>query len=352
MIDSRGALVATLFLIACGSSPDNGPRADVRTELHGLGLDGRLAASDSAVYVQNDEGVQVFSSQSEGLRQVLDQGYRACPWPSYASPSERVNDVKITYGADSAYISRPFCGLWSVSLQDPSKVTPIVRVTGASQEDRAGAWGDGTLRRVSPFKIAAAPDGDGLLVCLGGDVGEDVQLWSATRDGKPGEMVAKVDGDCTEIVRDDSGAFLSVSNGVYRWDRSSRAMTRIATLSTAAGAESLQATAAHLFYLEGDQIMRVGRDGKGLTRIERDPADSASLTRFIADDRNLYVATQAKVVRIPQDGGQTETMVVAASESRVATENGFVKAGEDLWFVLNQWEGKGEQKPYLARVPK
>jgi hypothetical protein len=165
-------------------------------------------------------------------------------------------------------------------------------------------------------------------------------------------MVAKVDGDCTEIVRDDSGAFLSVSNGVYRWDRSSRAMTRIATLSTAAGAESLQATAAHLFYLEGDQIMRVGRDGKGLTRIERDPADSASLTRFIADDRNLYVATQAKVVRIPQDGGQTETMVVAAPESRVATENGFVKAGEDLWFVLNQWEGKGEQKPYLARVPK
>ena len=354
MIDRRGVLAAALFLAACGSSPEDPLRADIRTELHGFSLaDGSLAAVDGALYLSNEEGVQVFSPGGEGLRQILDERYRACPWtnPWKLGPSER-DKVKITYGAGSAYLYQPLCGLWSVSLQDPSKVTPIVRITGAV--DVNAAWGDGTPARVSPtFNIAAVPDGDGLLVCLmsGDDGGDGVQLWSVSRDGKPGEMVGKVGGvDCTEVLRDDSGAFLSVFvGGVYRWDRGSRAVTRIATPGSS-GAEFLQATAAHLFYLEGDQIMRVGRDGKALTRIERDPADRDILTRFIVDEHNVYVATQSKIVRIPQGGGPAETMLVAAPESFVATENGFVKAGEDLWFVLRQ--AQGEQKRHLARVPK
>jgi hypothetical protein len=357
MIACRGALVAALFLVACGSSPESAPRADVRAELPGFSLsDGSLAAVDGALYLQNKQSVQVFSPGAEGLRQFLGESYRACPWTNAwkFGPAERA-DVKITYGAGSAYLYQPLCGLWSVSLQDPSKVTPIVRITGSVDVD--AAWGDGTPARVSPtFNIAAVPDGDGLLVCLmsGNDGGDGVQLWSVSRDGKPGEMVGRVDGgtDCTEVLRDDSGAFLSVYvGGVYRWDRGSRAVTRIATPARG-GAESLQTTAAHLFYLEGDEIMRVGRDGKGLTRIARDPEDYSFLRRFIADERNLYIATQAKVVRIPQDGGPAQTMLVAASESRVATEDGFVKAGDDLWFVLNQWQGKGEQRASLARVPK
>ena len=116
-------------------------------------------------------------------------------------------------------------------------------------------------------------------------------------------------------MRDDSGAFLSVSTNVYRWDRGSRAMTRVATPSSY-GAKSLQATAAHLFYLEGDQIMRVGRDGKGLTRIERDPLSRARLLLLPRQLRHHLARGPDRVLALPCIVGQEHLLEQRREERR------------------------------------
>jgi hypothetical protein len=312
-------------------------KIDIRDELPGPAR--ALAAADGAVYWQTREGVQVFSSWTKGARPLVGASELACPWPAHVTSSD--DGVKIRFSAGVAYVHRPSCGVFGIALKEPRKITPILRFLGEGE----AKWGDGTDARVSPASdVVTVPDGDALLVCVGaGERGDEVELWSTSRQGAPRERVAKVDGaDCREVTRDDTGAFFSLrSGGVFRWNRGTRAVTHVAT-PTAALATALQTTATHLFYLDGEEIMRVGKDGSGLTKIDREPGEGV---RFVVDDRDLTIATKAKIVRLPLAGGAAETLFVASAGSHVATEYGVAKLGSDLWFSLS----REDQKLYLAR---
>lgn len=334
----RALTCAALLLVGCVEDRADDSKIDVRDELPGAAQ--ALAAADGAVYWQTREGVQVFSSWTKGARPIVDASQLACPWPARAASSD--DAVKIRFSGGAAYVHRPSCGVFSIALKDPQKtITPILRFAGEGE----AKWGDGTVAHMSPASdVTAVPDGDSLLVCFTTrENGDHVEIWSASRQGAPRERVAQVDGaDCREVTRDDNGAFFSLrAGGIFHWDRGTHAVSHVATPARSP-ASSLQTTATFLFYLDGEDIMRVEKDGSGLTKIEREPGEGV---KFVVDDRDLTIATKAKIVRMPHAGGPTETLFSATAGSHVATEYGLAKLGSDLWFSLS----REDQKLYLAR---
>jgi len=359
MLDRRTLLFASLFFLACGSTSHDAPAADIRGELRGFGAfdGGRLALADGVIYLRNEEGIRAVSGTGE-MRQVVDGSYRACPWTNAWKPGrEERADVTVGYAAGRAYVHQSLCGLWSVLLDDPSKATPILRVANADDSNPNGTWGDGTPAQVSATaRMAAVPDADGLLVCVrSGRSGlDELQLWSASLDGTPREMLSRLEaGACNEILRDDEGAYLATSTGLFRWDRASRSATRIGP----GDATGLRATAAHLFFVDHDgAITRMGRDGTALTRIDVESTPDV-FTSFVVDERNLHAITQSKIVRLPHDGSPAQALFDHATypDLLLAPMNGLVQVGDSVWFVLREPEpsrGEPASKQYLARLPR
>jgi hypothetical protein len=372
---SAPVLALSLLSTACSDSNSEHVAADVVTELPaGRGI----AAVGEEIFFNGDDGVQACSPSSSMtgiLRQVVDARYRACPWKNPWRTAGEVEDVRVTYVGRVAYVHQRLCGLWTVSLDDPTKVTPIIQINGSAiAEGTTNArWGDGTQARVDPvFDISVAADGkngNGAVLCL--STGDDLELWIVGDDGKPRERLAKSDAiNCEEVIQAGGAIFFSATvGGLNRFDRATGTLSRFhVNGNDTLPARSLTASSSHLFYLDvGAAIHRVGLDGKGHTKIDR-PVDPLGGTPYVggpvfgppvhldwtaslvATNDQVFLATETRIVRIPRLDGPIETVLERdLSWGRIAPEHGLAKIGDDLWFLLSV--GKKLQLARLSLTP-
>lgn len=350
MLGLRGFALPFLALAVTACADADAERqkgADIVTP---LSSGQQLAAVNGEILWSGEDGLQAFSPANGASRRVVDETYRGCPWKnSWRSPGE-VDVVRVTYVGRVAYVHQALCGLWTVSLDESTKITPVIQIDDASgaAAHMNSRWGDGAPARVDPsFHVSVAADGEGddAIVCLstGGSGWDDLELWSVGADGQPRERLAVSDAiDCEEVVQAGGAIFFTASvGGLHRFDRASRALTRIGS-GGSFSPRLLTPARSHLFFMQGGDLHRVGLDGKGLTKIERPRAETDSVAALVAADDDVFLATQSKIVRVPLDG-PIETVLERDGHSRIAAEHGLVRIGADLWFSL--FDGKN----HLAR---
>lgn len=290
--------------------------------------------------------LSALDPNGSALRTILDSSHWTCPFPHATDPAlgVRAEDTQlVTVAQGRAYFSNPLCGAWSVSLDDPSRVTPLFdspASTAISEDARF-------------MCVVVRTPGQGL------DPFDHVEHWSVNAEGERERMLDRVPGrSCTEV----SGSYLVIDDQLYRGYRE--------VVGVQGRPRDLRQSGYWLYFFDDRGLERMDVNGGPLELIEAcrergdDKADPAlpECPTYLPVFGDLYLARKIVGERgseiVVRHKGSTEEEVVyrTAEYESIYLPSGLAltksTSAKHLWFVL-EWRKSPELDPktaYLAKV--
>ncbi|MFO0740695.1 MAG: hypothetical protein U0270_32660 [Labilithrix sp.] len=320
----------------------------------------RDRAGFDAFYL-SPQALRAANPNDTALRPVFDETPWSCPAAlakdgRAPDPALPVLTSLVATANGRAYFVNRLCGAWSVSLQDPSQVEPLVSLVDATVSELPG-------------DIAISPSGQALCVTTRNyEESSRVAIWSITPEGKPSKRIAGTVGDdCKEIVGDGFAGYIVVQGTLHRYEDG--------VLKAVPGIdppESLQLGRSSLYYFD-----RYGLERLPINTAEPELVTSCGLNggldapvcpAALVDGDDLYLARnvvgpdhriqRGELVVRHEAGtfGEEQPVFTTASNESIVLTPGLArtttKTSEYLWFVLG-WStepGRSPLKTYVSRV--
>lgn len=300
---------------------------------------GYLSSEGDEVYYRTAQVLAVADTNDRSVRWAIDRSKITCPFRELSELDAGFTNVAAT-ARGRAFFVNDWCGAWSVPLDNPSEVQPMI---GAEKDD-------------AHFPLAVSSNGQ--LVCFEGKDG--VELWSIDdRGARETKLFSTTDHLCDEVAGDRNEAFLSVDHQLLHWKSGDSTPTLIATPPppppfSLARVEGLQ-LGEHALYYQGDLgIMRVSREDLSVaTELACTAYSSPDCPAFLVTGDDLYLASPRAIVvrRGPSLVRSDEPVFTGTKLEYINTFAGLSSAANELWFALD-FNDSVNGGTYLAHVPQ
>lgn len=244
-------------------------------------------------------------------------GHDAVRWMSM--PLEDWSYPSLVLSGTKFYLAAEECGLWSFDVATGERRLLVDAASPTHLGDplwngkRGPQW-------QTPWGMAMAKDGDGLVACIDVSVPPEeaekadhryqrVELWSIGLDGDARERLAIVDAArgeefCKHVVPAPGAIVFSTDHAILRFDRATRALTTLAS-GLEYGPEGLAVDDANVYYIGSmAEIVRVPLDGAAPVTL-RPPAKPTDPARvgLVVDGDDLYFYEGLSLKRMNENGG-------------------------------------------------
>lgn len=184
---------------------------------------------------------------------------RVCPWDETADWLPVREQMLVV--RDGVIFSRRSCGVWAYR-DGTSTATPIVRFVDG------GEWNGGGEPKTMIGAVVAA-HGDELAACVGITGDPRAQILLMPLDGAPPrQLLGRLEIPfCYEIAVDERAVFAGDPGWIFRVDRTTNEVRRIAEANGNSRVLDLHTTATHLYWSEENAtdgtwcVRRVAKDG-------------------------------------------------------------------------------------------
>lgn len=342
--------------MACGQS-DPTPDSDARRV---AALPARVetpltSTAGNDVFIADRKGVWIYRAGASEVEQVLDASYRICPRLPANAADDDGTLTKVKLVGDRVYLTGYRCGLWTISLRDPAKKTPLLTIGDeTSYEQHPSEWGNGKkLVVTSDITYGLSVSASSMLVCLSArdettESKTSLQIWSVSPEsGAPLQLLTKGARGCDDMVHDEESAFYNSNDRLFRWERATDTHHLVVGDHST---DEIQLVGGDAFFVEGgsvDDVPHLERIDHA-THLIRTEYHASSTPysfdgfRYHVDDRYLYIfLNSGKITRRPLDGSVADAPAfdLAPGETLAAPTS----AEDRVWFVLTE-----QGKSYLA----
>ncbi len=318
--------------VGCGGEDESGPRSELVSPPD-ANIAMALVREGDSLYVARPLSLERIDAVTGVVSELAGPEWAECPLNPSTTWLATADDYaypNLVVRGTTLYLVDDRCGVWSFDvatkekrmLVDPSLETKETRTKAEGVFPEGATWNGKTGPDwITPWGMALAADGDGLVACFQAKVfstaplriDERVELWSLSREGTPREMLTSVGLDrsredgrsyCTHVVPDATSILFSTDDSILRWDRATRAVTTLVS-GYRYGPEGLAQDATHVFYVgvEND-VRRLARDGGEplvLRATSHSPSEPPRM-RLTVDGEYVYFHEGYSLMRVKKDG--------------------------------------------------